>query len=475
MKNEKRGLLLFASGGMELSWLYAWATFTTAPLSHRLFPLPEVMGTFTLAAALTIVTQEKGWRRIWIVGIQTAGFLLAALRVVYVFNYRLYPFFSQTWLKVLFSEPGSPVEWQLFLLLSLFWTLMFWVGGVKLVRRSISYQTLCSRFDLGIAVFGSLFLIKLLLLRNGASIHDPMSGVLTVPFFLFGLLSIGLVRNRAHVSKHYLSGYRGVGVIVSFAVLVLIFGAGLIFLFLPQLTVAAEVGYEMLKKGTRPLTPILVSILRFLFMPRRSVPSNTGSQEAELMPSIENSGRTGLLETILGWGVGSLVGLIALILAGFGVWYIVRWLLSKTPANERRQNQKGLIVLWIMRLRAMLLLCWEQVFRRVQGYRRAAQLYRALLDWGRYSGLPHRLTETPLEYGSRLKHHFPAVQKEIELIIEVFHQEIYGELILNTQQFTTAHRALQRLHSPFYWPSRLRSWVLQPGGAKGNKEGSIDQ
>ena len=467
MKNEKSGLLLLASGGMELSWLYAWATFMTAPLSHHLFPLPEIMGTFALAAALTIVTQGRGWRRIWIVGLQTAGFLLAALRVVYVFNYRSYPFFSQTWLKVLFSEPGSPLEWLLLLLLSLFWTLMFWVGGVRLVRRSKSYQTLCSRFDLGIAAFGGLFLIKLLLLRNGARIQDPMTGLLTVPFFIFGLLSIGLVRNRTHVPKDYLSGYRGVGVIVSFAVLVLIFGAGLIFLFLPQLTMAAEMGYEMLKKGARPLTPILVSILRFLFMRKRYVPSNTGSQKAEFMPSVETSGRTGLLESILGWGFGSLVGLIALILAGFGVWYIVRWLLSKTPVNEGRQNQKGLIVLWILRLRAILLFCWEQVFRRVQGYRRAAQLYRALLDWGRYSGLPHRLTETPLEYGSRLKHHFPAVQHEIELIIEMFHQEIYGEFILNTRQFTTAHRALQRLHSPLYWPSRLRSWVLQPGD-KGN-------
>jgi hypothetical protein len=467
MKNEKRGLLLLASGGMELSWLYAWATFTTAPLSHHLFPLPEVMGTFALAAALTIVTQGKGWRRIWIVGLQTAGFLLAALRVVYVFNYRSYPFFSQTWLKVLFSEPGSPLEWMLLLLLSLFWTLMFWVGGLRLVQRSTSYQTLCSRFDLGIAAFGGLFLIKLLLLRNGVSIHDPMTGLLIVPFFLFGLLSIGLVRNRTHAPKHYLSGYRGVGVIVSFAVLVLIFGAGLIFLCLPQLTVAAEVGYEMLKKGARPFTPILVSILRFLFMPRRSVPSNTESQNAELIPSIENRGRTGLLEHILGWGFGSLVGLFALILAGFGVWYVVRWLLSKTPANERKPNQKGLIILWIMRLRAMLLFCWEQVFRRVRGYRRAAQLYRALLDWGRYSGLPHRLTETPLEYGSRLKHHFPAVQHEIELIIEVFHQEVYGELILNTRQFTMAHQALQRLRSPLHWSSRLKSWVLQPGD-KGN-------
>jgi hypothetical protein len=120
-----------------------------------------------------------------------------------------------------------------------------------------------------------------------------------------------------------------------------------------------------------------------------------------------------------------------------------------------------------MRLRAMLLFCWEQVFRRVRGYRRAAQLYRALLDWGRYSGLPHRLTETPLEYGSRLKHHFPAVQHEIELIIEVFHQEVYGELILNTRQFTMAHQALQRLRSPLHWSSRLKSWVLQPGD-KGN-------
>lgn len=467
MKNEKRGLLLFASGGMELSWLYAWATFTTIPLSHHLFPLPEVMGTFALAAAITTITRGKGWRRIWILGLQTAGFLLAALRIVYIFNYRTYPFFSQTWLKVLFSEPGSPVEWLLLLLLSLFWMLMLWVGGVRLVRRSPSYQTLCSRFDLGIAAFGSLFLIKVLLLRNGARIHDSMTGLLIVPFFLFGLLSIGLVRNRAHAPKDYLSGYRGVGVIISFAVLVLIFGAGLICLCLPQLTVAAEIGYEMFKKGAKPLTPILVSILRFLFMYNRNVPSNTststGSHNAGFVPSGENSWWTELLENILAWGLGGMIGVIALIIIGLGVWSLVRWLCSKTPANEQRLNRKGLIALWIVKLRRILLLGEEWFFRRMQGYKKAAQLYRALLDWGRYSGLAHRLTETPAEYGSRLKDHFPALKHEIELIIEMFHQEVYGELILNTQQVTMAYLALQRLRSPLHWASRLKSWVVQPG------------
>jgi hypothetical protein len=102
------------------------------------------------------------------------------------------------------------------------------------------------------------------------------------------------------------------------------------------------------------------------------------------------------------------------------------------------------------------------VIRRGKGHEGAVQLFTALLSWGRHSGLPHFLSETPREYGLRLKNRFPSLKKEIESIIEAFNQQVYGELILNEQQLAIAESAWRRLRSPFYWPSRLKTWLLRP-------------
>jgi hypothetical protein len=175
MKKEKGTLLFLVSGGMELSWLYAWAIFLTISTLHQPFPFPEAIGTFALAAVLTLFSKGKGWRIVYIIGLQVFGFILAALRIVYVFNPWSYSFWDQTWLIDFYNSPRNPLEW-LFLFFLLFWTIMFWAGGVTLARRSMAYTTICSRFDLGIAAFFLLFLTKfLLLVKGGIKIEESIS------------------------------------------------------------------------------------------------------------------------------------------------------------------------------------------------------------------------------------------------------------------------------------------------------------
>src|SRR4030043_1962993 len=103
MKREKGGLLFLVIGGMELSWRYAWATFLTTAILHHPFPLPEAIGTFALASALTLFSKGKGLRVAYILGIQIFGLILATLRIVYVFNSWSSSFLSQTWLTEVFN------------------------------------------------------------------------------------------------------------------------------------------------------------------------------------------------------------------------------------------------------------------------------------------------------------------------------------------------------------------------------------
>lgn len=293
MKREKRGFLFLVIGGTELSWLYAWATFLTTAILHHPFPFPEAIGTFALASMLTLLSKGKGWRVVYILGIQVCGFILASLRIVYVFNSWSYPFLSQTWLTEFFNTPRGFLEW-LYLILILFWALLFWIGGVTLARRSTSYPTLCSRFDLGIAVFFLLFLTKsLLLIKGGIKIEDPISQLLLFPFFLFSLLAIGLVRNQSTTPRNFLSGYQNIGIIISFTLVVVLFGTGLVLFFLPYLTLSAEVGHDILKVVARPLGGILVSVLRFIFFhgaihQEKPSPPSKGSV-GDLLSPVESS------------------------------------------------------------------------------------------------------------------------------------------------------------------------------------------
>ena len=456
-------LLILACSGMELAWLYAWAAFIMTCSVHRPFPLPEAMGTFALAAVLTAAAHGRGWRVIQIIGLQVLGFGLASLRIIYVFNYQSEPFLNSEWVIDVFNRPREPLEW-LILFLILFWVLVFWIGGVTLARRSTSHLTLCSRFDLGVAAFFLLLLIELLMrVKGGIEIQDPTSELLLFPFFIFGLTAIGLARNRGSGQRDYLSGYRQIGVVLSFTFVVLLFGTGLVMLFLPYLTLAAEMGYGALKSVTEPLGPILVSIVRFIFNYRRSSPMSgavaPGEDKGDILPPVESSGWT----EFLSFGLLGLIGLVFLALAGLALWYLFRWLLSRTSRSKDPERKINLFSLWLARIRLLLSFLWSRILLRAQGRKGIVQLYASLMGWGRHSGLPHFISETPNEYGLRLGRRFPALKKEIRLITKAFNQEVYGEMVPEEQQLKIAQLAWRKLCSPLHWAIRLRSLVLQSG------------
>lgn len=124
------------------------------------------------------------------------------------------------------------------------------------------------------------------------------------------------------------------------------------------------------------------------------------------------------------------------------MWYLLRWLFSRTS-------------------KAALGLSFKWAAQRLKGYRGAVQLYRAFLKWGRRSGLPHLLSETPAEYGLRLKKQFPSLAGDIGRIVETFNLVVYGELALDDKQMTLAKLSWRRLRSPRYWPARMKVWFFQ--------------
>jgi hypothetical protein len=467
MKKDGGALFFLAHGGMELSWRYAWATFLTTSIVHRPFPLPEAIGTFLLAAMLCLVVRGIGLRVVTVLGIHLLGFLLAASRIVYTFNYRAYPYFDKGWLLAFLAETRDSLEW-LILVIILIFALLFWLAGVALARRPTAYLTTCTRFDYGVAAFFSLFIVKsVLLIKGGIEVRASAPVLLLFPFFIFSLLAIGLARNRSSERRDFLAGYRGIGVLVSFTMVVLTFGAGLVLFFMTYLSAAAEAGYGVLKSAAGPLGPILVRVLLFLFGKRpqqEPLSPSTYRDEAPYIPSGESSWWSELVQEIMGWGLVGLGLLIGLILCALGTWYLLRWLFSRTSKEERKHIHWQLALLWAQRLWAALGMGFKWAVQRLKAYRDAVQIYRAFLKWGRRSGLPHFLSETPDEYGSRLRKQFPSLAGEIGGIVEAFNLVVYGEMALDDEQMTLARLSWRRLRSPRYWPARLKSWFLQAKG-----------
>ncbi len=450
---------------MELSYLYACSTFLTAAIFNRSFPFREAVGSFILAAVLTLLFQGRGWRVIYVLVAQAMGFIPALLRMFHIFLSWTDSFLNQTWLIKFYDHPTGAIGWFIGLLI-IFWICVFWAGGVSLARRPTDYTTICSRFDRGLIAFFLLFLTKFLLeTKEGIRIEESASQLFIFPFLIFGLLAIGLVRNRSASPKDFLPGYRGIGIILSFVVVVLLFGTGLVFFCMPYLTLAAETGYTILKAASRPVGSVLLTILRFIFGGDFTLSEKLPPKKKEILDAVsqgEQSWWVELLGKILAWGVWILLGAVFLFLLIVASYYFYQWLISRTPIDQERQSPRHLIALWAERLRLFLRSCWMWLLRRMKSYRGAIQLYTALRIWGRRSGLRHVPSETPTEYGSRLKQGFPRMRGEIELIIEAFNQQVYGEIVLNEQQLSLAQSAWRRLRSPLRWPMRLRVWFLRP-------------
>ena len=459
MKGSGKGLIYLASAGMELSWLYAWADFLLKSAFQRAYPFWGAVLGFGLGMALTFLSRGRGWRIISMIIIQFSGVLFALSWIVHDFYQPLLPFLSQSWITAFLSRTLSPLEW-LMMSLALFCTILFWLSGVMLARRSMDYSDVCARFDLGVGAILFLLLIELVsYVKVNAGFDYAITEPLMFPFFVFALLALGLARNRGGGKKSFASGFGGLGIVLSFSGTVLLFCTGAVLLSRPYLTRGAEIGYDVMKSAATPLIPILVKVLRFIFLSRsmRTDPQSPANQDQiqVMMPTAGKGGWPARLEEILLWTFVVIAGLILTILILFLLWRLLRWLFSRSPSYKQEKISFNLIFNFLTRVLRLVHRCylWAGIRR---GQTMAIDLYERLLKWGTHSGLPRIGSETPNEYASRLGKFFPVLEKEISGIVGAVNREIYGQMILDDYQMTEIRSFWTQLRSPLYWPARMR-------------------
>ena len=460
MSLGRRTLLSLSAAVMEMCWLYGWAVFLMSALLRRPFPLAEAVAAFVFGAGVTRLTTGRGYRVAAVLAIQTGLCAPVVLYTLHGVHFSSYPLAGSLWLSDLVYGSRGLLGWT-GVVMTFIWSLLFWIGGVTLAKRPKTYYAFCSRLDVGLAAFFCLFLTKMALaVKGGIRVDDPVTATLLFPFFLFALIALGVTRIGGHGVKGFLPGREGLGVVLIFASSAILIIGSMAFLLMSYLTAAARTAHIVLQNAAHSSTPFVEAVLRFIFQ-RGNIPRETGvpkgrSSAWDLGGPAKTAWWMDMVEKVIGWGMWGLFGALLAGIVALASYFIIRWLLSRTGRVRPAARPGKRLAAWILRLWRFMRRAAGALLpagRRASDGRRA---YGALLDWARVSRLSPAGGETPLEFGGRLRRHFPHLVPEIRAVVDTYNREIYGAQHPGGRGDRGLTKALTRLRNPLYWPLRLK-------------------
>lgn len=458
MKTQNN-VLIFSSGGMILSAFYACTSFIFTSISQKPISLSDAGVILFMATLITSIHSQRGWRRIYVIGLHTWGLLFAFLRLCHNYFRLESSLWSFQWVKE-FLMLDRPAAGWLVLILILFCISILWFCGIRLATRPTDQTTISHRFDSGLGFLLLLLVIKLVIAAKGVSITVEHSATRPIiSFIILGLFSLGIVRNSSPSKVGGITYFKGIGIAMSFTFIILMLGGGLFTLFLPEFQNLAETSADLLKKLKKPMEQFVI-FMSSVFLEsgrRKSEPQQTG----DYLPTINKSGgELGILHYLfIGISIVILLSVVGLILYRLIKWILskIRWLFSETVEERDKRGIWELLLSYIHAAIRILSTLWVKIFYPPDTFSAAEKFYRSLLRWGRISGLSHAVFETPKEYGIRLGHLFPQIEKEIRLIVNLHDEAVYGGISPDNHQLSRARLAFRRIRNPLLWFARIKS------------------
>jgi len=368
------------------------------------------------------------------------------------------PFFSFSWLRDWSTQFQGLVS---FILQLTFFAgvLLFWLGGRDFAKRQNNYLTVCLHFDKGLGLFFLLLLVKFLVqVKGGVLLNDPVTRHLMFAFFTFSLMAMGVSRHQSDFQKKFRQGYQGIGMVFSLVCILLTASTVAAVLLLPYLALMSDYAQGILKQTAAPMYPVLVSFIRFIFS------AGKYRRDARVQAFDPNGEKRLDAEPHMGLPFGLewiLFGVLCLMVLGVLVFFahlLIQRLLRTTAADEAAFLPMALLRWLLSNIRLIFMDVWNGLKRLLKRIDSASSVYAGMLGWGRRSGFSVVLGETPIEYGSRISHHFPQLKKEIMVIIEVFNREVYGNAQIDGQHLSKIRTAHYKMRNPRYWLSRLKGW-----------------
>ncbi len=453
--------VLLPTAGMELCRWYITAGLLFIIPDRGSVPLLQSAFALTGAMFLAMLLRRLKHRRIAELLAHTAGISVSLYLILK--GYAGLPFSDSDGLVGFldaYTRISSPGEWFSFSLI-LAWTLLLWLRGRHLGIRDADYPRTVARFDAGI-----LLIFAVYFLRMGLRLVDPDALSSVSAYLLFGIISIYAARNRDR-DRTFIHSSSATGLVLLFAAGFVIVGTAGVVLYPVLENTAGEV-YSVIKKGTQPFQPLLIAFLRFLFGRRSAVSagaSNAGPASGDISssPPQEPGFWLLLLEKILVYSMAAILGVLAILIAGYLLWRLASHLSSLGENQGEGLSFRDFLRILLGKIRAAagkLLLAVRKVPSILPGRRRrkmgaGSAAFRRLLSWGRVSGIKIRSDETAGEYGRRLAGIFPSAADAVAAIVKHAENEAYGERPLSAQEHQELRRALSRTGRFRLLPVRL--------------------
>ncbi len=423
--------VLLSAGALEAIRLHVLASvFFLIPGS---FPFPVLESTVSIYAAvlLSVILRGFGGRIVFRLFLHAIGLFLSLAALLAA--YRGLPFVSVGRLADMkfgaLALLRSPLEWFSFVLV-IVWGTVFWVRGASIGRRDPTHAETVARFDVGAAFF-----IFVLFIGIGIKMRNPVAEALIPPFFLSAILSLAAARSESN-DRGGLPARSRFFLLVPFTLLFFLAGFVTV-LFFPDLFGLAANANEVLGGIAHRISPYLKAFLRFIF----GFWAPAVSQKSADLPGPKESGMAAvqepgffekILAKILGWGIFGTLGLVLLLLVGFGLWRLVRYLLSRKDRDAEPFSFGVLLEFLVLYLRRLAgrIRGFFSGGRKKDGYRglATASAYAAMLSWGRFGGISRRPCETPREYSMRLSDAFPGIAERAALVAGLLERELYGSI-----------------------------------------------
>lgn len=458
-KRNNSLFMIYSAAAMELCWLQAWAEFLLMSIFKYRVSFLFTCVVFFTAALVNWRISLKNRRVISRLLIQIFSFAIILPTAIYFFLFEFNGTPATLEIGRLFLVFDKDfLEWMLLLILVVI-AFTIWKRGSVIFSKPLGSDAMYNKFDLGITAFTLLLIIQaLIIVRFDIALHQSVLEYRFVPFFIFGLLNIGMTLMSDKSTKQFATGFQKIGIALSFGMIALSLGLGIVLLFSSQLAETARISASMAKKVGSSFEQILIMVLKFLWRPRNvNVMQNTGGDGSRSGSYSGINQEMGIWGEIVFWGFSILIGVMILVFLFILLRLLIRRLFSH---SNKPVHLRGKTSLWDMLASVLkyILLLTRKMINRFRLPVNANDYYLVLNQWGRLSGLALKPSETPSEYSHRLTGHFPVLTAEINQMINLINLEIFGKQNWTEQQKVSARTCYRQIFHPKFWPIRIRTW-----------------
>ncbi len=419
-------------GGMQISWLALSLLVLNRRAASDSLPWVAILLFYPISWGVNLFLHNRNRGRKFLLGLNGIG-IFFVFGVLIGFGFLGIPApASESWLALAarFFNPRQ-TEFLIFVTCGVSWGL-----GCRLALSKISFRSLLSEFQFGLAVlFGALFA------EHHLQMNLPHLIPLCLGFFSFALLGVGITHGDEHAGWTSSPSWTTWTVFLLIAV-ALVLSAGLLITILVS---PAFVHFllSLLYRAGQFLFEILGRILGFLLsllplpessMPIPPPPSRPAPRPEDWAPFFLISDSTREILRVL-WT------LMVSALLGVALWRVssqlLDWLRRRMGAasGEEVEPLPGafradlrVLLLWIF---DTLSLRWAFRFwaRRKGKYRESdsiRQVYARLLHWAAAKGCQRDLSQTPFEYLPRLFHFLPQAGEDFAFLTRQYVRARYG-------------------------------------------------